>query len=554
MVPGRVEDIALRADRKLGGMARFGKSARAQEYRQDMEDGVLTDISIGYRVDDWVEEKRDGETYYRVTRWTPMEVSIVSVPADHTVGAGRSADRGPYPEDESEAPKNAPTGDKEQRMAEQEKPAAPTGRTASDEVVNRSDDAKVIASWGKAMGMSDIAADAIAAGKSADEFRAIAEAESVKRSQATTQAGHVDASEKEQRAYSPANAIRSIIDNTWGRENSVEFEVSKEIAGKMGKEVAGNRFFLPLNFKTRASVTGQAVGTASLGGSAVPTIQMPMIELLRNKPIVARAGARFLSGLTAPVKFPRQITANSAVWVGENPTAASSLSSLTFDTVTLAPKTLDAHTAFSRQLAFQMSPDAQAFITDDILRVIALALDSAAINGTGSSNQPTGIRNDSSVSETTLGANAGTLDWDDLVGMETTMANDNADYGSVSYVTNSKVRGKLKTTLQLSTATAPGYLWGGGNDPGTINGYNAYVSNQVPSNLTKGTSTTICSSIILGNWDECLVGEFGGAVEVLVDPYTYALQNMIALHAYAWMDVAVRHGESFVFIDDVLTT
>jgi HK97 family phage major capsid protein len=86
------------------------------------------------------------------------------------------------------------------------------------------------------------------------------------------------------------------------------------------------------------------------------------------------------------------------------------------------------------------------------------------------------------------------------------------------------------------------YLWDLDN---SINGYRAAVSNNVPSNLTFGTSTTVCHGAIFGNWAELLIGEWSGAMEVLVDPYTVASQNMIQTHVFVLVDIAVRHPASF---------
>ena len=88
---GRLEEVALRKDGRLGGMIRFSRNTRAQEVRMDVEDGILTDMSVGYRINEWVEERTAGsdQATYRATNWTPMEGSIVPVPADHTVGINR---------------------------------------------------------------------------------------------------------------------------------------------------------------------------------------------------------------------------------------------------------------------------------------------------------------------------------------------------------------------------------------------------------------------------------------------------------------------------------
>jgi hypothetical protein len=90
---GVFEDVRLGKDKKLRAMARPGNNPDAAWRFQDIRDGVRPHISVGYAVRNVVLEKSDakeGDTY-RVTRWTPMEASTVAVPADISVGAGRSA-------------------------------------------------------------------------------------------------------------------------------------------------------------------------------------------------------------------------------------------------------------------------------------------------------------------------------------------------------------------------------------------------------------------------------------------------------------------------------
>jgi|GEM_PF-605105 len=77
---------------KMGrAVVKFSKSTRGQEILDDVRDGIRTLVSVGYWIYEAVLEKHDdnGDTY-RITDWEPMEVSIVSVPADVSVGVGRA--------------------------------------------------------------------------------------------------------------------------------------------------------------------------------------------------------------------------------------------------------------------------------------------------------------------------------------------------------------------------------------------------------------------------------------------------------------------------------
>lgn len=82
---GRAENIRI-SGRKLKADLRFSKSARGSEIWQDVQDGVLTDISIGYRIDDYQET----DETLTVTRWTIFETSVVTISADTAAGINRS--------------------------------------------------------------------------------------------------------------------------------------------------------------------------------------------------------------------------------------------------------------------------------------------------------------------------------------------------------------------------------------------------------------------------------------------------------------------------------
>ena len=95
---GVVEKAWIGQDRKGRALVRFGKSARASEIFQDVIDGIRKNVSVGYQILKMKlikAEKMDGgntiETY-RVSDWEPLEISLVSVPADTTVGVGRMDD------------------------------------------------------------------------------------------------------------------------------------------------------------------------------------------------------------------------------------------------------------------------------------------------------------------------------------------------------------------------------------------------------------------------------------------------------------------------------
>jgi hypothetical protein len=83
---GVVEGARVNQQR-LEATIRFSRSALGEEVMQDVIDGIRKNVSIGYRIDDLMEVSKDT---YRATRWSPLEVTVTSVPADNSVGFGRS--------------------------------------------------------------------------------------------------------------------------------------------------------------------------------------------------------------------------------------------------------------------------------------------------------------------------------------------------------------------------------------------------------------------------------------------------------------------------------
>lgn len=109
---GVIEEVSIdEADRKGRASVRFGRSAKAEEIFQDVLDGIRSNVSVGYQIDEVVLEKEEKNkpSIYRVTRWVPYEISLVACPADISVGVGRADEDGkeieipdPQPEPKTE--------------------------------------------------------------------------------------------------------------------------------------------------------------------------------------------------------------------------------------------------------------------------------------------------------------------------------------------------------------------------------------------------------------------------------------------------------------------
>jgi HK97 family phage major capsid protein len=353
----------------------------------------------------------------------------------------------------------------------------------------------------------------------------------------------VGMTDKEVRQYSLIRAINAQLRGDW-RGAELEADASRAVAQKLGKEPQG--FFLPYDVQTR----DMTVGTTTAGGYLKETqlASGSFIEMLRNRMVLNAAGAQMLTGLVGDVAIPKQSAGATAYWVAES--GAPTESQQTLAQVALAPKTVGAWTDISRKLLKQASIDVEGFVQRDIATVVGLAIDLAGLHGTGSNNQPTGVAATSGIGSVAGGDNGLAPTWAHVVQLETEVAQDNADVGAMAYVTNAKVRGKLKTT-QVTATYGDRMIWADGPTP--LNGYRSLVSNQVSSALTKGSSSGVCSAIFFGNWADLIIGMWGG-LDVLVDPYTGGTSGTVRVIALQDVDVAIRHAESFAAMLDALTS
>lgn len=512
---GVVESVTLDGlARRLRATVRFGKNGLAKEVFDDVEDSIRGNISVGYQIN---KLEKEGKDTFRAVSWMPMEVSIVSIPADRTVGVGRSA------ADDLTTTVNA-TPIKEATMAEFDMDAvkAEAARTASKETAEMF---RLAAAHNK----RELADKAVAAGRSLAEFRGEL-LDAIGNKPLDTQ--DVGLTAKEVRKFSLMTAIRAMANPTDRRaqeEARFEFEASAAAQRANGTEARG--LMIPTDVlrtwskrDLNTSDDSALIAQDYRGGD--------FIDVLRNASSVMQAGSTMLSGLKGNVTIPKKTAASSAGWISTEGGAASE-SEFTDGSVTLTPKTLGAFTDLTRLMMLQSSLDIEALVRDDLSRAIALAIDLGALAGSGSSGQPTGIKNVSGVNKPTSFAAANPT-FAEVVALETAVAEDNALLGNLAYILPAGMYGALKTTAKASgqglfVVEQPG---------NTINGYRAIVSNQVTA-----------GDLFFGNFADLLIGMYGG-LDILVDPYTASSSGNVRIRALQTVDVAVRNAVSFAYNND----
>lgn len=359
--------------------------------------------------------------------------------------------------------------------------------------------------------------------------------------------GEIGMSREDLQRYSLIRAINAAANKDW-RGADLEREASEAVAKRMNRTPQG--FWVPQDV-LQADRRDLVVGTPSAGGYMVATelLAMSFIELLRNKMMTQQAGATVLAGLVGDVAIPKQTGAATHYWVGES--SAVTEGQQTLGQVALTPHTVGAYTDISRKLLKQSAVDVEALVRNDLTQVLALAIDSAGLHGPGTGNAPTGIAATSGIGDVAGGTDGLAPTWAHMVALETAVAIDNADVGRLAYMSNAKVRGKLKGTPRTATY-GDIMIWEPTSGATPVNGYPFHVTNQVSSALTKGSSSGVCSAIFFGNWGDLVYGLWGG-LDILVDPYTGGTAGTVRVIALQDVDVAVRRAESFAAMLDALT-
>ncbi len=513
---GVIKSVQLdEQSRRLRAEVRFGKGELAREAFSDVVDGIKANISVGYSIGKMERDRDDKETY-RAKSWKPVEASLVSIPADMTVGVGRSG--------KAENKPVIKTSLKERNIMSEVNIEAVKAEAQQAAQKN----AAQIVELGARHNKSDMAREAIAQGRSIDEFRG----ELLESIGSTTalESQDIGMNEKEVQNFSMMRAIHALANPTDRRAQEAaafEFECSRAAAEQYGTTAQG--IMLPAdvlrtwNKRDLNSADESELFSDDFRGG-------DFIDALRNQSSVMSAGARMLGGLSGDVKIPKKTAAAAASWIATEGGDASE-SEMTVGNVSLTPKTLGAFTDVTRQLLIQSSLDVESLIRDDLTKAMAIAIDKAGLEGTGSSGQPTGILNTTGVNTVTNFAAANPT-FAEVVSLETAVAEDNALNGNLSYILPASMNGALKTTAK--DAGSGQFVSQGGQ----INGYNAIVSNQATA-----------GNLYFGNFDDLLIGMFGG-LDIVVDPYTASKSGTVRVVALQSVDCAVRHAVSFAFGND----
>ena len=350
--------------------------------------------------------------------------------------------------------------------------------------------------------------------------------------------------EKELKRFSLAKFIREAAAGRGltGFEAEMNEEAEKEMRAA-GQTLAGVGIPSVL-LGGRRTFDYNNVTTATEGKEFAAVTEWSYIEALRDAMLGARLGVRYIPGMQGNARIVKGggVTAS---WLAEE--AAASKVKEEFGTIDMTPHRLQILGGYTYDLLKQSALPVERILWDELIRAHAHALDAAIFTGSGSSGQPTGVLNTSGIGDVAGGTDGAAISFENLVKLETAVGNANGLFGRLAYVTNSKVAGAAKSTPQVNGY--PRYIM----EDGRANGFEFHVTNAIPSNLTKGSSSGVCSAVLFGNWEEVLVPQWGG-LDMIIDPLTQKGKGVVELCAIAYHDVCVRRPACFAAIKDVTTT
>ena len=336
-----------------------------------------------------------------------------------------------------------------------------------------------------------------------------------------------------------------------------ETEVSEEIQRRSGNETEGvsvpwDVFKIPVSNELRATASNisTALPSGHVGGNLVADNLLggQFVDILRDNMMIMGLGGRLLSGLKGDVQIPKQHSSITAFWVsGEDDQITSS--GLGIDQLTMTPKTVGSLSQYTYKMLLQTSPAVEGLIRSDMASVLARAIDSAVILGTGANDQPSGLIQNSGVHTGSSGVNGSAPTYERLLGLIREIWGNNLTPSG--FLTNSSVVGTLMSTLRSSADTASNYIM---NDKSALLNLPLRMSEAVPGDGSKGTGSNL-STIICGDFSQIFIGQWGDGFSLLINPYaeTAYTRLSVMVRAHASMDTVLRHGEGFAMLTDVVT-
>lgn len=533
------------ATKKARCTVKFSRSDCGEEIFQDIIDGIRSLVSVGYIVRKMELQSLEGDVEtHLVTDWLPFEVSVVAVPADTSVGIGRS-----QPTAAPAAAPEKPISTRAQPVPTMsvETPAAPAATSSPVDHLARMKEinasAKVIVERypQHADAVRSLVAKCSETGDTIDAFSRciVNDILATKQDLAPVRQDHsassVGLSRKDVKRYSLLRAARCVMENK--PIDGLEGECNSELIRKLDRQPKG--FFLPEEIMAdRRSLRTMTAGSPVDGGFTVGQVDLTeeFVSFLRANSVIVGLGARTISGLQGDISIPRQLTGTSAYWVSE--TGSITQSGSTFGQIVGKPRRIGTSVPYSKQFLAQTSLDAESFVVNDSDLATAADLDRVAIRGIGGS-EPLGILNLASGSLATGVTFSGAATWPKYLSFWQNVADAKAIFGAPAYVTSPASAVKAQSIAKFSNTSNP--IW---DENDKIGSFRAAWSNNIS---TAGAGTL--DQVIFGDFSQVIYLEWAGR-DVVIDPYSGKKEGTVEITIQRLMDMVIRRAKSFSVSSD----
>ena len=581
---------------------------------EDVNAGILKNSSVGYEINEITFKDVDkNHEIGEATLWTPFEGSIVTVPADYTTGVGRAKyfDLGKqenHPGHQNQKNSEDSLTDsgvnweeltqkinqvtdtvnnfisEVKNMGDEENSSTQTLEvTREEDISNERERSQAIFAAGHKYNCPDLAQEALQKGWSVDQLRSqILQNQQQQKPVARTNHQPLGMNEAEKKRYSFLDAIRcaekkqrtgfvaEIHDELVKKqkEQNVNYKdngnvlipvydlgINKQNVNDVYRQMS--RSASDRNYLASLYQRDQMIGSPQFGGDLVETqlLEERFIDIFRNSSKMRQMGMQSLTGLVGYVDIPKQtsgaIDGSSVYWVGEDEAVGKNTAE--FGLVKFRPKNVGAYMYMTRSMLLHGSIGMENFTRRELAIALALGMDKAAIDGSGTANQPLGIVNTGGVNPIIFGADGAEPNWQKIVQFETKIAVANADERTMGWIVNAKTRGELKSREKFPGTTGQ-TLWQSANNmsnQGYINGYRAGVTNQIRGDYTKGTGTGL-SGLIFGDFSRLICAEWG-SYELAVDPYDKFLEAGLRVRIIHTCDIQVLQEKAFSVATDLAT-
>jgi HK97 family phage major capsid protein len=297
----------------------------------------------------------------------------------------------------------------------------------------------------------------------------------------------------------------------------------------------------------RATIMGEsramAEGLAVAGGFLVPSpLAGFVIDLARAQSVVVGSGALTVNMESGSLDIPRLLTDPTASWRNENDPITEG--DPTFGSTQLLARSLACLVSIPNELLLD-SPLAGSFVTSAITRAMAVALDTGALMGTGTENQPLGIVNRPDVGKYSMGTNGAALsDWSTFVKAAGQIAGANGPIDGLSYILSSRdyttvenLQDSLKQPLRK---------------PDVVSRMKPFTTSKIPTTLTQGTSVGNASFGVCGDMSQVILGiRQAFTLEVSREAGAAFQNNQTMIRAILRMDVSLQQPKWIVAIQGI---